>query len=174
MFCPFHSRGSTCSWKSCPISIACPNTSKSAQASASAMQKRVKVVSLNSYDSLPGHTHWTLSGVSPQPSPVRPARSATRTQARAQVTEVTVSGPNFKGTRFWIGMKWRRAPMTRISVALLISQPWTGIDLRHPADPQSNGIAPAEHLAKQRCKQTDVKEYEYTSHGTWGSSGNVQ
>src|SRR5438874_2675922 len=127
MFCPFHSRGSTCSWKSCPISIGCPNTSKLAQASASAMQKRVKIASLN-----------------------------------------------FKGTRFWIGMKWRRAPMTRISVALLISQPWTGIDLRHPADPQSNGIAPAEHLAKQRRKQTDVKEYEYTSHGTWGSSGNVQ
>src|SRR2546423_14885587 len=73
-----------------------------------------------SYGCLLGQTHCTLSGVSPHPSAVLPARSATFTFARATVTDETVSGPNFSGIRVCTGMKYNSAPISRTSVGLLI------------------------------------------------------
>jgi len=52
-----------------------------------------------------GHTHCTLSGVSPQPAARRPARSETSSRTRAQVTDVSVSAPNFNGTRVSTGSR---------------------------------------------------------------------
>ena len=52
-----------------------------------------------------GQTHWTESGVSPQPSAAGPRRSSTVILTRAQVTSVVISGPNLSGTRVLIGRK---------------------------------------------------------------------
>jgi hypothetical protein len=43
------------------------------------------------------------------------------TQARAQITEVNVSGPNFSGTRVSTGMKYKSAATGRISVFLFFA-----------------------------------------------------
>jgi hypothetical protein len=40
------------------------------------------------------------------------------THARAHVTEVSVSEPNFNGTRVVTGKKYNRTPITRASVAM--------------------------------------------------------
>jgi hypothetical protein len=50
-----------------------------------------------------GIAHWTLNGVSPHPSAVRPEASRTVRRTRAQVTSVVISGPNFNGIRVLIG-----------------------------------------------------------------------
>ena len=59
----------------------------------------------SSYPSALGQTHCTESGVSPQPSALRPAASATTTRIRAHVTSVVISGPNFNGILEVIGRK---------------------------------------------------------------------
>ena len=50
-----------------------------------------------------GQTHCTLSGVSPQPTAVPAPAPCNSTLARAQMTDVVTSGPNFSGTRVVTG-----------------------------------------------------------------------
>src|SRR5262249_40176232 len=63
-----------------------------------------------------GQTHWTDSGVSPQPSARRPERSSTVILTRAQVTSVVISGPNLRGIRDLIGRKYKSTATGWISV----------------------------------------------------------
>ncbi len=108
---------SSCSrWKASPISIGCPAQSNTGSSLASALQKSTMRCSRSSQASGDGHTHATLSGVSPQPVAVRPARSSTVTRTRAHSARSTTCAPNFSGMRSVVGMKWSSVSRTRMSV----------------------------------------------------------
>jgi len=72
--------------KSCPSSIGCPRQQNSPTRPVSLMQNSFQRCVALFIVALPGQTHWTLSGVSPQPSAAPPRRPVTVTQARAHVT----------------------------------------------------------------------------------------
>src|SRR5437773_10719449 len=76
----------------------------------------------SSYGSTLGQTHWTLSGVSPQPVERLPPADSTTIRTRATVTLVVTSVPNFNGRRVLIGRKYRATSLTRTSLNLLIRE----------------------------------------------------
>ena len=115
------SLGSSACWKSWPSSSGWPAASNVAHALAKRMQNCFSALWRDSYGRVLGQTHWTLSGVSPQPVAVLPLARRTVRRTRAQVTLVRVSAPNLSGTRVSTGRKNSSPAATRISVGLAIN-----------------------------------------------------